>query len=287
MRGRILALGMTLVWAAAAASAQNQDPAHAPIYADMYCSGLVSSESIPNDTILITGEGSNYKLSFQESDYVYINKGADQGVKVGDRFLVIRAIAEPLKQPWFKWQFSILRAIGTLWQDEGSLRVVVTQPNVSIAQVENSCDLIYRGDIVLPFAERPTPPLKPEDKFDRFAPPSGRSLAMVVAGKAFHNTSGMGDIVYVNLGSSQGVKVGDYFRMFRYAGTQTEKAYQTRRFAFDVYGYGSVPTKYKWDNVPREVLGEGIALRVAPNSSTVLITYSLREIWSGDYVEIE
>lgn len=286
MRGRIFVLGMTLLWAAAA-SAQNPDPVHAPIYGDMYCSGLVTSESIPNDTILITGEGSNYKMSFQDGDYVYVNKGADQGVKVGDRFLVVRAISESLRQPWFKSQFSIMRAIGTLWQDEGSLRVVVTQPSVSIAQVENSCSLMYRGDIVLPFTERAAPPLKPEDKFDRFAPPSGRSLAMVVAGKSFHDDSGMGDIVYVNLGSSQGVKVGDYFRIFRYAGTQAETAYQTRRFAFAAYGFGSVPEKYKWDNVPREVVGEGIALRVAPNSSTVLITYSLREIWSGDYVELE
>ena len=103
--------------------------------------------------------------------------------------------------------------------------------------------------------------------------------------------------MYVNLGADEGVKVGDYFRIFRYQGTEHETAYQTRRFAFDAdgsiaaygrnYGYGSVPLKYKWDNVPREVLGEGVVVRVGTNSATVQVTFSLREIFAGDYVEIE
>ena len=38
---------------------------------------------------------------------------------------------------------------------------------------------------------------------------------------------GTNDIIYVNLGSEQGVRVGDYFRIFRYTGTQHETAYQT------------------------------------------------------------
>jgi hypothetical protein len=100
-------------------------------------------------------------------------------------------------------------------------------------------------------------------------------------------------VFYVNLGSAQGVKVGDYFRIFRYTGTEHEYAYQTERFAFDVdawagvYGFGSAPAKYKWDNTPREVIGEGIVVRTAPNSSSVLLTFCLREAYAGDYVEIE
>ena len=37
--------------------------------------------------------------------------------------------------------------------------------------------------------------------------------------------------------------------------------------------------------LPREDVGEGVVLRTGPNSSTVLITFSLREIYPGDYVE--
>jgi hypothetical protein len=291
MRGKIVLAGFVLSLSAAIAPAQGQTGV--PIANDLYCSGIVSSEAIPRDTLIVSGEGSNYKVTFQEGDYVYINKGASQGVKVGDEFSVIRHTEDALKAEWTKWQFLILRKMGTVWEDEGRIRVVVVHPDTSVAQVENSCNYVQRGDTLLPFAVRPAPPLKSEDKFDRFAPPSGKATAMIITGKAYISELGNNDIFYVNLGSAQGVKVGDYFRIFRYTGTQHEFAYQTERFAFDVdawagvYGFGSVPARYKWDNTPREVIGEGIVVRTAPNSSSVLLTFGLREAFAGDYVEIE
>jgi hypothetical protein len=153
---------------------------------------------------------------------------------------------------------------------------------------------MQRGDYVVPFAERPAPPLKPANNFDRFAPPNGKPLAMIITGKKFQQEVGTQDVVYVNLGNQQGVKVGDYFRIFRYQGTEHETAYIPHRTAFDVegvqgptWGFGRAPSKYNWSNVPREDVGEGIVLRTGPNSSTVLITYALRELFPGDYVEIE
>lgn len=285
MRGKLLALSGIVILAASVASAQEK--ASAPIYDAMYCSGRIDGEAIPTDTVLITGEGSDYKATFQEGDYIYVNKGSSQGMKVGDEFLVMRQISDPTQYPWFKGQFSILHKIGTMWEDEGRLRVVVTQPNVSITQVIHSCGYMQRGDIVLPATERPAPPLKPEEKFDRFAPPSGKSLAMVVTGKYYHVSLGTNDIAYVNLGANQGVKIGDYFRIFRYTGQQNETAYQDPGFAFRVYGFGGVSSKYNWQNVPREVVGEGIVLRTTPNASTVLITFALTEVYAGNYVELE
>jgi len=35
------------------------------------------------------------------------------------------------------------------------------------------------------------------------------------------------------------------------------------------------------------VLGEGIVLRLGPNSSTVMLTTVRMEIFAGDYVEVE
>ena len=273
MRGKIVLAGFVLSLFSAAALAQDQTAV--PIRNDLYCSGTVSTEAVPLDTYIITGEGSNYKVTFQEGDYVFINKGASQGVKVGDEFSVIRRTEDAIKSEWTKWQFLILRKMGTLWEDEGRVRVVVVHPDTSVGQVEKSCNYVQRGDILLPFAERPAPPLKSENNFDRFAPPSGKATAMIITGKSYISELGSNDIFYVNLGSAQGVKVGDYFRIFRYTGTEHERAYQTRRFAFDsdswagVYGFGSAPAKYKWDNTPREVIGEGIVVRTAPNSSSV------------------
>jgi hypothetical protein len=295
MRGKTVFAGLILALSGAAASAQTA--ARVPTANDIYCAGVVTSEHVPQDSFIITGEQSSYRVTFEEGDYVYVNKGSSQGVKVGDAFTVIRPTFDWTEIEWSQWEFSILKKLGTVWEDEGKVRVVVTQPNVSIAQIEHSCGYMQRGDVVLPFVERPKPRVKTDATFDRFAPPSGKAAAMIVATKDFQSGVGSGDSVYVNLGSNQGVKVGDYFRIFRYAGTQRETAYQTRRFAFDAdaedavfgrqYGYGSVPQRYKWDNVPREVLGEGIVVRVSPNSSSVLVTFTLHECYTGDYIEIE
>ncbi len=283
MRGRIVILALILSLSAAVTRAQVETPKPQNIY----CSGMVTNESIPRDTLIVSGEESNYKLTFSEEDYVYVNKGSSQGVKVGDKFQVVRPATYDGGISWFTGQASLTHKMGTVWEDEGRLRVVVAQPDVAIAQVERSCGYLQRGDVVLPFTERPTPPLKSENNFDRFAPPSGNKKAMLVTGKDFQLAYSTNDIAYVNLGSSQGVKVGDYFRIFRYQDTRHETAYQTDRMSFDVYQFGSAPRRYDSQNVPREIEGEGIVLRVTPDSSTVLITYSLRAIYSGDYAEIE
>jgi len=286
MRAKAVLIILAVALITTAASAQSA-PVRTPIPSDMYCPGVYAAAPPARDTVLITGEGSDYKLTFQEGDYVYINKGEGQGVHVGDEFSIIRPVGEPTRVPWFWQEFSIERAMGTLWEDEGRVKVVVAQPNVSIAQVENSCEYLQRGDIALPFMQRPAPPLKPDEKFDRFAPPSGKPKATVVTGKHFQETFSSDDIVYVNLGSAQGVKVGDYFRVFRLTGPQHEVAYQTKRMAFYCYGYGAVSKEFNADNVPREVLGEGIVVRTSENSSSVALTFTLREVYAGDSVELE
>lgn len=292
MRGKIVLAGLILAACGAAAWAQGKQVA-TTTEDDIYCSGEITSEAIPRDTILITGEGSDYKVTFQEGSYVYINKGANQGVKVGDVYSAIRPVKDSVEIEWSKWVTSILHRLGTKWEDEGRVRVVVVRGDTSIGQIEHSCNYLQRGDILLPFEVRPAPPRKPASSFDRFAPPSGKAMAMIVAGKREQVQFGTNDIVYVNLGNAQGVKVGDYFRIFRYTGTQHETAYQTPRFAFDadgflgLAGFGSDPKKYNWTNVPREVVGEGVVVRTGTNASTVLVTFSVDEVFVGNYVELE
>jgi hypothetical protein len=296
MRGKIVLAGLVLGLSGMVAGAQSAPPV--PRSGDIYCSGEVTTEAIPHDTYVITGEQSSTRITFDEGDYVYVNKGSNQGVKVGDVFSAVRAVKDPFGIEWTKWEFAILKKMGTVWEDEGRVKVIIVRPDTSIGQVEHSCDYVQRGDILLPFTERPAPPLKSEAGFDRFAPANGKPLAMVITGKKFQQQVGNNDIIYVNLGNSQGVKIGDYFRIFRYQGTQHETAYQTPRYAFDqedgmavpdvgIYGFGSVPKKWTWSNVPREDVGEGIVLRTGPNSATVLITFCLRPVYPGDYVEIE
>jgi hypothetical protein len=218
---------------------------------------------------------------------VYINRGAEKGVRVGDRYSVLRPNSDPGGVMWFKWQEKLTRAMGSIYVDIGQLKVVDVQPKTSIAEVAFSCTSMYRGDIALPFQERPAPTFKDPGPLDIFAPVSGKPVAMVVQSRDYQQSAGKGQAVYVNLGTKQGVKVGEYFRIFRYQGSLSEMAPQTPGYQDMIYGFGSSPGRYTWKDLPREVLGEGIVLNVSNNSSTMLITASRSEVFAGDYVEIE
>jgi hypothetical protein len=282
---------MSVLLSAAISSAQNAQRVSSAIpqtdYSSVNCSGFVSDQKVPDEIRLISSEQSDYKITYSRGDYVIINRGQDKGVRVGDRFSVVRPDKDPTDVPWFKWQGKLLKAMGQLYLDTGQLRVVNVQPKTAVAQVSFSCNYMQRGDILVPYQDRPAPPFKDPAAFDHFAPVSGKPVAMVVAGKDYSQLFGKLSPVYVNLGTNQGVKVGDYMRIFRYQGSRAETVPQEKNYQYMMYGFGSAPQKYQWNDLPREVLGEGIVISVGRNSATMLITYCSIEVFAGDYVEIE
>jgi hypothetical protein len=291
MRAKLAALCFTSFAGAVLCSAQTTPQIAAltaqPEYSQVYCSGFISDTKVPDDSYLISGEESHYKITFARGDYVYINRGQDKGVKVGDRYSVVRAITDPNRVEWFKSQNKLMKAMGTLYSDRGQVRVVNVQPTVSIAEVVFSCDYMQRADILRPLEDRPAPPFKDVSAFDHFAPVSGKPVGTIVNSNDFRQTTGRGSTIYVNLGVSQGLKVGDYLRVFRYQGMRTQTAPLTKGYQYQIYGFGSTPKRYEWKDLPREVLGEGVVLNTTRNAGTVLLTYSSFEIYPGDYVEIE
>jgi len=243
-----LRIGTGVLVSAAVAGAQ-QAVHNVPTEADMYCSGVVTDKSVPNDSYVISGENSRYKTTFVPGNTVYINHGADHGIKVGDQFEVIRPVPDPMPDvPWFKYQPTLSHAMGTVYADIGQLRVTHVDAKIASADISLGCTLMQRGDIVRPFTARPAPQFH-DVKLDAFAPPSGKKTAMVVNTKSFGTLVGLGSIVYINLGNGQGVQVGDYFRIFRYQGMHNDLVYDLQDTAYKVYGFGSTPVAYQWNDL--------------------------------------
>jgi hypothetical protein len=299
MRAIATAMSFATLMLAFGASAQNtaqvqvvnaNRPLHeatSPDYTAVYCSGFVTNERVPSDVRLMSGEESADKIVFISGDYIYINRGSAQGVRVGDRFSIVRPDKDPNQVPWFKWQEKLLKAMGTEYIDAGQVEITTVHPNVSIGLIKFSCDYMQRGDIALPMTERPSPPFKPAEKFDKFAPVSGKSVGMLVAGLTFTQAYGKNSTVYVNLGSNQGVKLGDYLRVFRYQGSTSATSVNFPDYQYSMYGFGTTPVKYKWNDMPRDVIGEGIVINVSHNACTIFISYSKIDMYAGDYAEIE
>src|SRR5271170_715064 len=90
-------------------STQRAAEASSPDYTAVYCSSFVTDEKVPSDSYLISGEESNSRIVFARGDVVYINKGSNQGIHVGDRFSVMRVESDPVNVQWFKWQSKLLK----------------------------------------------------------------------------------------------------------------------------------------------------------------------------------
>ena len=293
MRANLAVLSLSLLLGAAATSAQSlpqsAPSSQVPGYSAANCSGFITDEKLPGEIRLISGEQSEYKVVFTTGNYVYINRGQDQGVRVGDRFMVVRQERDYLTDNvnWFKGQTKLLKSLGNAYIDEGQVRVINVQPKVSIGEVIFSCNFLQRGDILRPYVERPSPPYKDAAAFDHFAPVSGKPVGTLVGGFDNADAYGQNSTLYMNLGAAQGLKVGDYVRVFRHQGEPGERAPQTADYQYKLYGFGSTPQRYSWKDLPREILGEGIVLNVSKNAATVLITFSSGEMYAGDYAEIE
>ncbi len=121
---------------------------------------------------------------------------------------------------------------------------------------------------------------------------------MIIIGKNFQAQSGREDVVYVNLGNGQGVKVGDYFRIFRYTGTQHETVFQDPRYAFDqndqlsvpffpLYGFGSVSQEIRLEQHSAGRRWRGSRAANRPELLDGPDHVQLARDLAGDYVEVE
>ena len=99
MRAKLAAFCVTILASASVCSAQT--PAGTPIptgqvdYSKVYCSGIRKRPKVPDEIRVISGEQANFKLIFSRGDNVYVNRGAHQGVKIGDVFSIVRPDIDP------------------------------------------------------------------------------------------------------------------------------------------------------------------------------------------------
>ncbi|HUJ38900.1 MAG TPA: hypothetical protein VLW54_00020 [Candidatus Acidoferrales bacterium] len=281
-----LALSCLLtLWAGtAAAQTEPQERGQTATEADAYCAGMITNEEIPYDNYVISGPEANPQTIYSQRQYIYISKGSEGGVKVGDEFMVIRPVKDYLHVRVWDQEHILANQMGRQWSDIGRIHVVVVHPKTSIAEISYSCTYMQRGDYVRPVVNYPIPAFKPLKDLDRFAPPNGKTTARVVRAKNYDMMEGRGAVVYANL---TGVKPGDYIRFFRYSGARNNSIYQIGGMTDHVFGFGKTPERWAATDVPREVLGEGVVLRVTPTSASVLIFNQFREIYLGDWVEVE
>src|ERR1700759_5866729 len=104
MRAKLAAFCVSILASAGVCAAQPPAATIPPTgqvdYSKVYCSGFVSDPKVPDDIRVISGEQSNYKIIFSRGDFVYMNRGQQQGVKLGDVYSIVRPSQDPTNE-WF------------------------------------------------------------------------------------------------------------------------------------------------------------------------------------------
>ena len=269
-----------------------------PTAADIYCAGFLTKDRVPDANYVNGGLQTPTSTKFETGELVYL---AGTGYQAGQLYSIVREMRDANQYEVYPGERKVLAAAGRPYGEIGRVRVVDTRSHSAIAQVEFSCDPINPGDVAVPFVEKPLVAFHVPGHFDRFAPANGKLSGRIVLGKDFDSVLGTGMKLYMNMGSNQGVKVGDYFRVVRsYTATlrdpvdslsfkaQTSEDTQMRPPAFEANRF----TKTKGPNIhvgdlPRRAVGELVVLHVTPTSSSAMVVFALEDVYAGDTVELD
>src|ERR1035441_1921729 len=269
-----------------------------PTAADIYCAGFLTKERIPDANYVNGGLETPTSTKFEIGELIYL---AGSGYQAGQLYSIVRELRDVNEYEIYPGQKKVLAGAGRPYGEIGRVRVVDTRSHSAIAQVEFSCDPINPGDVAVPFVEKPPVAFRGPGHFDRFAPANGKLSGRVVLGKDFDGELGTGMKLYMNLGSNQGVKVGDYFRVVRsYTATLgdpvdslsfetgTSEDTQMRPPTIEA-GRFSRPkgVNIRVGDLPRRAVGEVVVVNVTPTASSAMVVFALEDVHAGDGVELD
>ena len=249
---------------------------NAPTYSDLNCAGFISKEKYNHANYIVAGDEAPIASQFNNGDTVFLE---GSGYTEGERYSVIRELRDPNRNPAFVGQAAAIAAVGQPYQELGHIRITGIRGKITIAKIEFSCTAMVAGDLIVPFVEKQSVPFRPPAT-ERFPADSGGVGGRIVMAKEFDVVVGTGQKVYLDIGSSKGVKVGDYFRAVRNYDPKKQDpvealAYKTQQ------SEDKMKTQIRvldstYASLPKRTLGEMMVISVTPTSLTGVVAMAFR-----------
>lgn len=189
-----------------------------------------------------------------EGDIVYTDLGRVNGANVGDRFSIFKTMG-PVSHP----VSNVI--LGERVIPLGELQLAEMEEKTSKAIITKSFQEISAGAFILPYHDRRvTIPLKAAD----------RDLTGYIVDTQTGNMAlSVGDLVYLDLGSAQGVQAGNLLYIVR-------DVTPDQRYALA-----------KIEKLPVDVIGALVVVQTGVNTSTAAIVKSVETVYRGDRVEMK
>jgi LysM domain len=219
--------------------------------------GFVTSSEVEGGGQIFGSFAEANFLTLSDSIYVKFKKAP----RLGETYMVFRPGIElfhPLTND----------SVGFYTKVLGEVRVVrLEKGNVGVVRVTRQNDLILRTDLVGPSSE---PILR-----QVAARPAEREIkdaTVIAATTAYRPVMAEHDTIIIDRGSQHGVKAGNVFTIWR----QHDGLPQLSVLNPTVIDEG----------VPREDVGQCVAMDVKKNATVCLVVRSLRELVRGDHAEV-
>lgn len=273
---------------------------------NLYCGGYVQSSPINTSNFIVGAEYEADRHVYAQGDMLLV-KG--NNYSVGEMLSVVRPKGR-VETRWTKKD-----NLGFLVQELGTVEIVKVKNSYSIAKVKTSCDNMLLGDLIVPMSQRTLPQMKERAALDAFTDPNGKSTGRIFMARDNQELLASEQIVYIDLGAEDNVKVGDFLTIYRRLGTGNivdriygesmsarDEGFQSNEYRGGKFS-NMAPRKKgekatgrimeseearsnRPENV-RHVLGEMVILNVREKTATAIITRTSQEVHTGDYVEVQ
>lgn len=173
---------------------------------DLYCS--VYTLEKPNfDIRIIAGEKTDEKILQGDADILYIDRGSQDGLEVGQMFLVLNVGAGISDR-------ATGRNCGYLVTRQGKVRIVRLEEKRGIVTVEKACGPVLVGDFLVPYEERETV-LGKDVGYDTVLEEGTGLNGHIVYLDKDYIIVGSGYWAVIDLGSDDGLKLGQQLTVFK------------------------------------------------------------------------
>lgn len=226
-------------------------------------------------------------VNFSPGDLLQLRDA--HGLRAGMDLRVLRIDDHWGEFEQFDGQHKQLMQMGHRVEPVGRLRILSTQGGAALARVEAACQPLHPGDFGIPWQARTAPggstaPALDAARILDAARLSGAGL--VAATRDFAYEAGTDDEIYLNRGTRQGARPGQFWLIVR----GPDSASQKRLNDVGQYMNGSssgpsYPTaRGEKGRGQTHIIGQAVVLWAEPTSSTAIVTAANAAIYPGDQV---
>ena len=215
---------------------------------------------------LLSGHQDKSRGILSDGDFVYFGGGSNNGLKAGDRLVITKVQTRNFYHPD---DTTHRRPMGDVLQQQGIIRVTKIYPDTSVAVIEHSLDGIYEPAYAIPYPEPAT--LVADLRKEPAGPVDLKEpLGKIIYLREDRPVAAMGDMVLIDQGTRQGLKVGDVLLT-------------ARRRPMEAPALASAPSKTA-SHMTNYYIGQMVVVRTEEGTATCRILRTKEELIVGDLV---